>query len=75
MSHPVTAPIMPPTMMLAQFIALVLASIFSPLLAIAASLEPMKMCIINFGVTIAVARAYIIGWTVGKVDIAPFEIE
>ncbi len=74
-SHPVTAPMIPPPMMLAQLMAFVLASIFSPLFAIAASLDPMNMCIINLGVTIAVASAYICGCTVGNVDIAPLEIE
>lgn len=61
--------------MLIQFIAFVPVLIFSPLFAIAASLDPMKIWIINLGETIAVASAYIKGWTVGKVDIAPFEIE
>lgn len=74
-SHPVTAPIIPPPMMLAQLMAFVLASIFSPLFAMAASLDPMNMCIINLGVTMAVASAYICGCTVGNVDIAPLEIE
>lgn len=75
MNHPVNAPTMPPPIMLAQLIAFVLASIFSPLLAIAANRDPMKMCIINLGVTMAVASAYTEGFTVGTVDIAPFEIE
>lgn len=61
--------------MLSQFIAFVPVLIFSPLFAIAASLDPMKIWIINLGETIAVASAYIRGWTVGKVDMAPFEIE
>ena len=61
--------------MLIQFIAFVPALIFPPLFAMAASLEPMKIWTINFGVTIAVASAYIKGCTVGKVEIAPFEIE
>lgn len=74
-SHPVKAPrIIPPTM-LAQLMAFVVASIFSPLLAITASLDPMNTWIKSFGVAIAVARAYVSGCTVGTVDIAPFESE
>ena len=62
-------------MMLAQLIAFVVASIVSPLLAMAASLPPMKMWIINLGDAIAVARANIDGLTVSNVEIAPFDIE
>src|ERR1700733_1197218 len=35
----------------------------------------MKTSTRSFGVIIAVARAYIAGWTDGNVDIAPFESE
>lgn len=75
MNHAVKTPMMRPPMMLAQLMAFVVASILSPLLAIAASLLPMKIWIINLGVTIAVARANIDGLTVSNVEIAPFEIE
>lgn len=64
-----------PPMMLAQLITFVVASILPPLLAIAASLLPMKTWINNLGVTSAVARANIEGLTVSNVEIAPFEIE
>lgn len=64
-----------PTMILIQLIALVPASIFSPLFAITANLDPMKMWMSSLGVTIAVAKAYMAGCTVGNVEIAPFEIE
>ena len=72
MSQPVTAPMIIPTIMLIQFIAFVPASILSP---ITANLDPMKMWISNLGVTIAVAKANMAGSTVGKVEIAPFDIE
>lgn len=62
-------------MMLIQLMAFVLASIFSPLLAITASRVPMKMGMINFKVATAVARANVCGFTVGKVEIAPFDTE
>lgn len=75
MNHAVNTPMMAPPIILAQLIALVVASILSPLLAIAASRVPMKIWIISFGVTIAVARANIEGLTVSKVEIAPLEIE
>ncbi len=62
-------------MMLAQLMALVEASIFSPLFAITASRDPMNTWINNFGVTIAVARVKLRGFTVAKVAMAPLEIE
>lgn len=62
-------------MMLAQLMALVLVSILSPLLAMAASLDPMKIPISSFGVAAAVARPNIKGDTVGNVDMAPFEMD
>ncbi len=61
-------------MMLIQLIALVPASIFSPLFAMTASRDPMKMAINSLGVAAAVARANIKGCTVGNVEMAPFEI-
>lgn len=75
MYHPVKVPITAPPMILIQLIALVPALISPPLFAIAANLLPMKTCIINFGVTIAVATANITGCTVGMVEIAPLENE
>lgn len=75
MNHPVSMPKIPPPMMLAQFMAFVEASIFSPLFAITASRDPMKTCTSNFGVTIAVASVNVRGLTVSKVAMAPFEIE
>ena len=75
MSQPVPAPSIIPRMMLIQLMALVPASIFSPLFAIAANLDPTKIGISSLGVTIAVAKANMRGSTVGKVEIAPFDIE
>ena len=75
MSQPVTAPIIIPTIILIQLTAFVPASIFSPLFAITANLDPTKIWISNLGVTIAVAKANMAGSTVGKVEIAPFDIE
>jgi len=65
---------MTPRAILAQLIAFVPVSIFSPLLAMTASREPMNIAINNFGVAAVVAMANIKGCTVGKVDIAPFEM-
>lgn len=62
-------------MMLSQLIDFVIASIFPPLRAITLNREPMNTWIINFGVTIAVASANVDGFTVSKVEMAPFEIE
>lgn len=62
-------------MILIQLMALDDASIFSPLLAIAASRVPMKIGIMSFGVAAAVDRANMRGVTVGKVEIAPLEME
>ena len=75
MSQPVPAPIIIPKMILIQLMALVPASIFSPLFAIAANLDPIKIWMSSLGVTIAVAKANMRGSTVGKVDIAPFDRE
>lgn len=74
MSHPVSPPSITPNIILAQLITFVPVSIFSPLLAMTASRDPTKMAIKSFGVAAAVAIANIKGCTVGKVDIAPFEI-
>lgn len=74
MSHPVRLPSTTPKMILAQLIAFVPVSIFSPLLAITASLEPMKIAMSSLGVAAAVATANISGCTVGNVDIAPLEM-
>ncbi len=62
-------------MMLHQFIILVAVSIFSPLLAMTASLEPIKIAISSFGVAAKVARANMNGDTVGNVEMAPLEME
>lgn len=75
MSHPVTIPNISPPMMLIQLMALVVASLFPPFLAIAANRVPMKMGMINFSVMTDVAITNICGVIVGKVDIAPFDIE
>ena len=74
MNQPVKTPSMTPKVILAQFTTLVVVSIFSPFFAITASLDPTKIAISNFGVAAAVAKANIIGFTVGKVEIAPFEM-
>lgn len=65
---------MTPNIILAQLIIFVPVSIFSPLLAMTASLEPMNIAINSLGVAAAVAIANIRGCTVGKVEIAPLEI-
>ena len=72
MSQPVTAPMIIPTTILIQLTAFVPASILSP---ITANLDPMKIWMSNLGVIIAVAKANMAGSTVGKVEIAPFDIE
>ena len=74
MNQPVNTPSMTPKVILAQFTTLVVVSIFSPFFAITASRDPTKMAMNNFGVAAAVARANINGLTVGKVEIAPFEM-
>ena len=74
MIQPVRMPRMTPKMILAQLMALVVVSIFSPLFAITASRDPMNIAIRSFGVAAAVAAANISGCTVEKVDIAPFEM-
>lgn len=75
MNHPVSTPKITPPIILAQLIAFVEASIFLPLLAITAILEPMNTCTSSLGVTIAVARVKVRGLTVSKVAMAPLEIE
>ena len=74
MNQPVNAPSNTPKMIPAQLIIFVPVSIFSPLLAMTASLDPMKIAINNFGVAAAVAAANISGCTVGNVEMAPFEM-
>ena len=74
MNQPVNAPSNTPKMIPPQLIIFVPVSIFSPLLAITASLDPMKIAINNFGVAAAVAVANISGCTVGNVEMAPFEM-
>lgn len=66
---------MTPPMILIQFIAVVVASFFFPLLAIAAKRVPIKMGMISFKVITDVAITNMRGVTVGKVEIAPLEIE
>ncbi len=61
--------------MLIQLMAFEVASIFSPLLAIAANRVPMKIGMISLGVAAAVAIANMRGVTVGKVEIAPLDKE
>lgn len=61
-------------MILAQLMALVAVSIFSPLFAMTASREPINIAIRSLGVAAAVAAANTSGCTVGKVDMAPFEM-
>jgi hypothetical protein len=73
MNQPVNAPNKTPRMILAQLIIFVPISIFSPLFAMTANLDPMKIAINNLGVAAAVAAANIRGRTVGNVEMAPFE--
>ena len=74
MNQPVNTPSMTPKVILAQFTTLVVVSIFSPFFAITASRDPTKIAMNSFGVAAAVARANINGFTVGKVEMAPFEM-
>ena len=74
MIQPVNAPSNTPKMIPPQLIIFVPVSIFSPLLAMAANLDPMKIAINNFGVAAAVAAANISDFTVGNVEMAPFEM-
>ena len=74
MNQPVNTPSMTPKAILAQFTTLVVVSIFSPLFAITASRDPTKIAMNSFGVAAAVASANINGFTVGKVEMAPFEM-
>jgi len=73
MNHPVKIPREMPIMILAQLTAFVAVSIFSPFLAIAASLDPTNIAIKSLGVAAAVARAKDTGVTVGNVDMPALE--
>lgn len=73
--HPVKIPTTMLTKMLIILMAFEPALIVSPFCARMRSLLPMKVGTNSFGDMIVVARPYMRGCTVGKVDMAPLHIE